>query len=63
MTAGPNAAAVGEVAAQQLPAILYALETCALAMDHAGRTDDAGYYRDLARRLADAGGQEAAPGD
>lgn len=56
MTPGPNRAAVGDVAADHLPAILYALEVCALSMTEAGRADDARYYRDLAARLAAAGG-------
>lgn len=56
MTAGPDRAAVGAVAAAHLPSILYALELCALAMTDAGRDDDARYYRALARDLADAGG-------
>jgi hypothetical protein len=56
VTAGPNRAAVGAVAAEHLASILYALEVCAVSMDEAGRGDDAGYYRQLARRLADAGG-------
>ncbi|HKI94111.1 MAG TPA: hypothetical protein VJ992_02360 [Gemmatimonadales bacterium] len=56
MTEGPNVAAVGEVAAEHLAPILYALEVCALQMDEAGRAEDASYYRAVARRLADAGG-------
>ena len=55
---------MGVVAAEHLGPILYALETCALSMEEAGRTEEAQYYRALARRLADAGGsprtQEAA---
>ena len=57
MTRGPNAAAVGEVAAAHLGPILYALEVCALSMDQAGRSEDAIYYRKVAGRLADAGGR------
>lgn len=56
MTARPNAAAVGAVAAEHLGPIMYALEVCAVAMDESGRTADAQYYRALARRLAEAGG-------
>jgi hypothetical protein len=33
------------------------LEACALQMDEAGRQEEATYFRALARRLADAGGQ------
>lgn len=53
---GPNREAVGAVAAEYLGPILYALETCALAMEEAGREDDAVYYRALAVKLAEAGG-------
>ncbi|MGD8726399.1 MAG: hypothetical protein PVH40_02075 [Gemmatimonadales bacterium] len=56
MGSGPNPEAVGAVAAEHLGPILYALETCALAMDEAGRDEEVRYYRALARRLADAGG-------
>jgi hypothetical protein len=51
----PNKEAVGELAAEHLGPILYALETCALVMEDEGREDDARYYRSLASRLADAG--------
>lgn len=61
MTPGPNQHAVGEVASEHLGPILYALEVCAKAMDNAGRADDVEYYRALARRLAQAGGEPAAP--
>jgi hypothetical protein len=53
---GPNQKAVAEVATQHLGPILYALEVCAVAMDQAGRADDAKYYRSVATELADAGG-------
>lgn len=52
---GPNREAVGRVAAEHLGPILYALETCALAMEQADRGDDAKYYRGLAAKLAEAG--------
>ncbi len=61
MSQGPNATAVGEVAARYLGAILYAIEVCAVSMDGAGRGDDARYYRAIASELADAGGKE--PGE
>ena len=60
MNEGPSPAAVGEVAAEHLGPILYALEVCAKAMEQAERPADVEYYRALARRLADAG---AAPRD
>lgn len=54
---GPNATALGAVAAQHLGPVLYALEVCAVSMDEAGRPEDARYYRMIAAALADAGGQ------
>ncbi len=59
MSPGPNPKALGVVAAEYLGPILYALEVCAKAMENAGRAEDVEYYRALARRLADAGGQSA----
>jgi hypothetical protein len=53
---GPNVTAVGEVAAENLAPLLYALEVCAVAMDQAERGEDAGFYRALAAKLAAAGG-------
>jgi len=53
---GPNADAVGKIAAEHLGPLLYALEVCAKSMADAGREQDVLYYRALARRLADAGG-------
>ena len=60
--AGPNPAALGEVAAEHLGPLLYALEVCATAMDEAERDEDARYYRALARLLADAGGSPRSRG-
>ncbi len=57
MTEGPNPETVGALAAEHLGPILYALEACALQMEKAGRQEEATYFRALARRLADAGGQ------
>jgi hypothetical protein len=48
--------ALGEVTAEHLGPLLYALEVCATAMDNAQRAEDASYYRSLARLLAEAGG-------
>jgi len=56
VTPGPNPHALGRVAANHLGPLLYALETCALTMEQAGRQEEAGYYRALASRLAEAGG-------
>lgn len=63
MTELPNAAALGAVAAQHLPPILYALEVCAVSMDAAGRSDEARYYRALARELAEAASTDQGTGD
>jgi len=56
VTAGPNPDALGRVVANHLGPLLYALETCALTMEQAGRQEEATYYRALAGRLAEAGG-------
>lgn len=53
--AGPNPQAVGRIAAEHLGPILYALETCALTMERAGRGEEVRYYRALAELLAEAG--------
>jgi hypothetical protein len=58
---GPNAAALGVVAAKHLGPLLYALEVCAVSMDQAGRPEDARYYRLIASALADAGGSRSSP--
>ena len=57
MTQGPNPETVGALAAEHLGPILYALEACALQMEEGGRREEAAYFRALARRLAEAGGQ------
>ena len=62
MTAGPNPEALGPLVAEHLPPILYALEICALQMAGAGRREEADYYRELARRMAEAGGMPRAAG-
>ncbi len=60
---GPDAQAVGAVAAEHLGPILYALEVCAVSMQGAARHEEAEYYRALARNLADAGGPEVTESD
>ncbi len=59
--AGPNPTAIGPIAAEHLGPILYALETCAVTMEHEGRTEEATYFRRLAQLLAEAGGQPHGP--
>ena len=49
---------VGDVAALYLGNILYALELAALSLEDQGRREDAGFYRGIARRLAEARGRE-----
>lgn len=56
MKAGPNPDALGQVAADHLGPLLYALETCALTMEQANRQEEARYCRVLAAQLAEAGG-------
>jgi hypothetical protein len=47
--------------AEHLGPILYALETCALTMEQAGRTEEATYFRNLALMLSEAGGTPQEP--
>jgi hypothetical protein len=61
MTRQPNREAVGAVAAEHLGPMLYALEVCAVSLEQAGRVEDAAYYRQLAARLAEAGGRPEDP--
>lgn len=49
---------VPEVAQLYLGNILYALERAALSLEEEGRRDDAGFYRGIARKLAEARGRE-----
>ena len=49
---------VSSVAQLYLGNILYALERAALSLEEEGRQDDAGFYRGIARKLAEARGRE-----
>jgi hypothetical protein len=49
---------VAAVAQLYLGNILYALERAALSLEEDGRRDDAGFYRGIARKLAEAKGRE-----
>ena len=49
---------VASVAALYLGNILFALERCALDLDGEGKPADAGFYRGIARKLAEARGRE-----
>lgn len=53
-----SAETVGEVASLYLGNILFALERCALALESEGKPADAGFYRGIARKLAEARGRE-----
>ncbi len=48
---------VASLAALYLGNILYALEACALALEQQGKAEDAGFYRGIARKLAEAHGR------
>ena len=54
----PSGETVGEVAGLYLGNILYALELAAIGLDEQGRREDAGFYRGIARKLAEARGRE-----
>jgi hypothetical protein len=41
--------------------ILYALERCALSLEAEGKAEDAGFYRGIGRKLAEARGKEKQP--
>ena len=49
---------VASVAGLYLGNILYALERAAMSLEDEGRRDDAGFYRGIARKLAEARGRE-----
>jgi hypothetical protein len=60
MAEQPVTETVESVAALYLGNILFALERCALALDAEGKPADAGFYRGIARKLAEARGREKA---
>jgi hypothetical protein len=45
---------VGELAELYLGNILYAIELAAVSLEGQGRSDDAAFYRGIARKLAEA---------
>ena len=55
-------ATVGALAELYLGNILYALELAALSLEAQERSEDAAFYRGIARRLAEARGAERARG-
>ena len=50
---------VAAIAQLYLGNILYALERAALGLEEENKVADAGFYRGIARKLADARGREA----
>ena len=51
---------VASVAQLYLGNILYAIELAAMSLEEQGKGDDAGYYRGIARKLAEAHGRARA---
>lgn len=51
---------VGEVAELYLGNILYALEMTALSLEAQQKSEDAAFYRGIARKLAESHGKRAA---
>ena len=49
---------VGTIAELYLGNLLYALELAALSLEEQGRREDAAFYRGIARKLAEARGEE-----
>ena len=60
MAEAPGDETVASVAGLYLGNILFALERCALALEQEGKPADAGFYRGIARKLAEARGREKA---
>ena len=59
----PGTETVSSVAELYLGNILFALERCALALESEGKPVDAGFYRGIARKMAEARGREKANGE
>jgi hypothetical protein len=55
-----NPTEVGELARLYLGNILYALELASLSLEEQGKGPDAGFYRGIARKLAEAHGASRA---
>jgi len=51
---------VASVSELYLGNILYGLELAAMSLEEQGKADDAGYYRGIARKLAEAHGRARA---
>ena len=50
---------VGGIAELYLGNVLYALETTAMALEQQGQKENAAFYRGIARKLAEAHGQQS----
>jgi hypothetical protein len=55
---GENVESVASVAELYLGNILYALELAAISLDEQEKGNDAGFYRGIAKKLAQARGKE-----
>jgi hypothetical protein len=55
---GDNEDSVAAIAQTYLGNILYALELAAISLDEQEKSNDAGFYRGIARKLAQARGKE-----
>jgi hypothetical protein len=55
---GENEESVASVAELYLGNILYALELAAISLDEQEKGNDAGFYRGIAKKLAQARGKE-----
>lgn len=53
---------VGSLAELYLGNLLYALELAALSLEEQGKAADAGFYRGIGRKLAEARGREVGGG-
>ena len=52
---------VADIAQLYLGNILYAIELAATSLEQQGKAEDAGFYRGIARKLAEARGRERNP--
>jgi hypothetical protein len=55
--ADPEADSVASLAQLYLGNILFALERCALSLESDAKSEDAAFYRGIARKLAEAHGR------
>ena len=53
-----NTETIADVAGVYLGNILYAIELASLSLEEQGKTEDAAFYRGIARKLAEARGRE-----